>query len=205
MATGFYHHKLWFSESDQQALLKEIWDVLKKAPLYTPTMPKSGKPFSVRETNCGTLGWVADINGYRYQELHPETKEPWPAIPKTLLSMWQTLAPKSAEPECCLINYYKQSAKMGLHQDKDEEDFTAPIVSVSLGQSAIFRIGGLSRRDKTSSLTLNSGDVIVMSDESRLFFHGIDRLIDQPTKLDPLIEESSGGRINLTMRRVHKS
>ena len=127
----------------QFALLAAIREVVAGAPLFTPTMPRSGTPMSVRMTNCGPLGWVTDKEGgYRYQAAHPETGKPWPAIPMMLLELWQNLAAYPAPPEACLVNYYAGNARMGLHQDRDEEDFAAPVLSVSLGDTGIFRVGG---------------------------------------------------------------
>ena len=163
-------------------------------------MPRSGNPMSVRMTNAGPLGWVTDKErGYRYQATHPETGKPWPAIPQTLLDLWAALADDPHLPEACLINYYAGAAKMGLHQDRDEEDFTAPVLSVSLGDTGIFRVGGKSRKDPTQKFELKSGDVFVLGGEERLAFHGIDRIL--PGTSD-LLEE--GGRFNLTLRRVTK-
>ena len=182
----------------QIALLAAIREVIAEAPLFTPAMPRSGKPMSVRMTNCGPLGWVTDKErGYRYQARHPETGKPWPAIPRMLLELWQDLAAYPAPPEACLVNYYAGSAKMGLHQDKDEEDFAAPVLSVSLGDNGIFRLGGRSRRDPTQRLELTSGDVVVLGGADRLAFHGIDRILGGTSELLP-----EGGRFNLTLRRV---
>jgi alkylated DNA repair protein (DNA oxidative demethylase) len=163
-------------------------------------MPRSGKPMSVRMTNCGPLGWVTDKErGYRYQATHPETGKPWPPIPAALLELWRELARYPAPPEACLVNYYAESAKMGLHQDKDEEDFAAPVLSVSLGDTGIFRLGGRSRKDPTRAFELKSGDVVALGDTDRLAFHGIDRILAGTSDLVP-----EGGRFNLTLRRVTK-
>ena len=184
----------------QLALLREIRAVIEDAPLFTPTMPRSGKPMSVRMTNCGPLGWVTDKErGYRYQATHPMTGRPWPAMPQMLLDLWDEVARYQAPPEACLVNYYSGDAKMGLHQDKDEEDFAAPVMSVSLGDSAIFRAGGSSRRDPTQKFELKSGDVVVLGGEDRLAFHGIEHVLIGTSDLLP-----EGGRINLTLRRVTK-
>jgi len=173
---------------------------MEEAPLFTPTMPRSGKPMSVRMTNCGPLGWVTDKErGYRYQATHPVTGKPWPAMPEALLDLWREVAGYPAAPEACLVNYYSGDAKMGLHQDKDEEDFAAPVVSVSLGDSAIFRVGGLARKDPTQALELKSGDVVVLGGDDRLAYHGIDRILSGTSGLLP-----EGGRLNLTLRRVTK-
>lgn len=155
---------------------------------------------SVRMTNCGKLGWVTDKErGYRYQATHPETGKPWPPIPAMLLALWHDVAAYPAPPEACLVNYYAGNAKMGLHQDKDEEDFAAPVLSVSLGDTAIFRVGGRSRKDPTQKLELMSGDVVVLGGADRLAYHGIDRILDGTSEL---LRE--GGRFNLTLRRVTK-
>jgi alkylated DNA repair protein (DNA oxidative demethylase) len=187
-------------DAEQVRLLRALRAVMEEAPLFTPTMPRSGKPMSVRMTNCGPLGWVTDKSqGYRYQPTHPVTGEPWPAMPKLLLDLWREVAGYPADPEACLVNYYSGSAKMGLHQDKDEEDFAAPVVSVSLGDSAIFRVGGLTRKDETQALELKSGDVVVLAGDDRLAFHGIDSILPGTSALLP-----EGGRLNLTLRRVTK-
>ncbi len=184
----------------QAVLLAELRRVILEAPLFTPTMPRSGRPMSVRMTNCGPLGWVTDKErGYRYQPTHPETGKPWPPIPPMLLDLWNELARYPAPPEACLVNYYAGGAKMGLHQDKDEEDFDAPVLSVSLGDTGIFRVGGRSRKDDTKKLELKSGDVVVLGGEDRLAYHGIDRIVGGTSDLLP-----EGGRINLTLRRVTK-
>ena len=184
----------------QIALLAAISEVIAEAPLFTPTMPRSGKPMSVRMTNCGPLGWVTDKErGYRYQATHPETGKPWPPIPAALLELWRELARYPAPPEACLVNYYAESAKMGLHQDKDELDFAAPVLSVSLGDTGIFRLGGRSRKDPTRAFELRSGDVVMLGGEDRLAFHGIDRILTGTSDLIP-----EGGRFNLTLRRVTK-
>src|SRR4029078_5199451 len=184
----------------QAALLAELRRVIAQAPLFTPTIPPSGKPMSVRMTNCGPLGWVTDKErGYRYQAAHPVTGRPWPAMPQMLLDLWDEVARYPAPPEACLVNYYGGAAKMGLHQDKDEEDFDAPVLSVSLGDPAIFLAGGRSRRDPTRKFELKSGDVVVLGGEDRLAFHGIDRVLAGTSDLLP-----EGGRINLTLRRVTK-
>lgn len=196
---GIWFFKGYFAEAAQRRLLGEIRDIVSRAPLYVPTMPRTGKPFSVHMTNCGTLGWVSSKDGgYRYQPTHPETGEAWPPMPGDLVALWRDVADYRADPEACLINWYGPRAKLGLHVDSDEEDTQAPVVSVSLGDDAWFRIGGLKRRDPTQRVLLKSGDVIVLGGPARLVHHGIDRVV---TGTAPLIGED--GRFNLTMRRVH--
>jgi alkylated DNA repair protein (DNA oxidative demethylase) len=184
--------------AEQSALLAQLRRIIAEAPLFTPTMPRSGTPMSVRMTNCGPLGWVTDKErGYRYQATHPLTGKPWPPIPQMLLDLWDEVARYKAPPEACLVNYYAGSAKMGLHQDKDEEDFAAPVLSVSLGDTGIFRVGGRSRKDPVRMVELKSGDVVVLGGEDRLAYHGIDRVLGGTSDLLP-----EGGRLNLTLRRV---
>jgi DNA oxidative demethylase len=187
----------------QEALVAALQEVATAAPFFTPRMPRTAKPFSVAMTNCGQLGWVSDVDGYRYQPTHPETGRPWPAMPAMVLELWQRFAGYPHPPEACLVNYYRPGARMGLHQDRDEEDFDAPVLSVSLGDTCVFRVGGTRRTDPTRSVRLASGDVVVLGGPSRLAFHGVDRLIADSSRLlrDWLPE---GGRVNLTVRRVRR-
>ncbi len=182
----------------QQDLLAQLREFIAEAPLYNPVMPKTGKPFSVRTTNLGSLGWVSDRAGYRYQPEHPVTGKPWPDIPAGLLDIWQDLTRWSAPPECCLVNYYAaEGARMGLHRDEDEEERRAPVLSLSLGDTAVFRMGGLERKGPTRSVRLASGDALVMEGPARDAYHGVDRILAGSSSL-----LKNGGRINLTMRRV---
>lgn len=200
LPSGVRHMPGALDRSAQEALVEEIRTVVHAAPLYTPTMPGTGKPMSVKMTNCGSLGWVTDKDrGYRYQATHPATSQPWPPIPESLLKLWRLFADYAHDPEACLINFYTDDAKMGLHQDRDESEFEAPVVSISLGDSCLFRVGGASRKDPTVSLRLESGDVVVLGGEGRLAFHGVDRIYPQTSTL-----VKQGGRINLTLRRVTK-
>lgn len=179
-------------------LLSDICAVIAQAPLFPPTMPRTGRPFSVRMTNCGPLGWVSDATGgYRYQATHPVTGRPWPPMPTALVNLWDRVTGYRAPPEACLVNYYAPTAKMGSHRDEDEENKAAPVVSVSLGDDATFHIGGLRRSDPKQRLVLKSGDVFVLGGDSRLAYHGIDRIHAGTSSLLP-----EGGRFNLTLRRV---
>jgi alkylated DNA repair protein (DNA oxidative demethylase) len=195
---GVRHIRGALDPEAQTALVENIRAVVAQAPLFVPAMPRTGKPMSVRMSNCGPLGWVTDKErGYRYQPTHPVTGVPWPAMPPQLPGLWTELTDYPHPPEACLINFYEPDAKMGLHQDRDEEDFDAPVLSISLGDDCLFRIGGTRRGGKTMSLRLVSGDIVVLGGASRLAYHGIDRiypgtsmLLDRP------------GRINLTLRRV---
>ena len=190
----------YFERAAQEALLADVREAIRQAPLYTPTMPRTGQPFSVGMTNCGSLGWVSDAGGYRYQPTHPTTGRPWPAIPDLALRAWRDLAGDASAPEACLINVYAPTARMGLHQDRDEQDFTAPVVSLSLGDTCLFRVGGTRRSDPTRSFRLTSGDAVVLGGDARLAFHGVDRIMPGTSTLLP-----EGGRINLTLRRVRKA
>lgn len=190
----------WLDRSGQEALAEELRGLLIRAPLFTPRMPRTGTAFSVRMSNCGPLGWVSDVSGYRYQPTHPETGEPWPDMPAILTRAWVELAGTALAPEACLINWYAPGARMGLHQDRDERDFTAPVLSLSLGDTAVFRIGGTSRKDPTRSIRLESGDALLLAGPSRLAFHGIDRVLPGSSTL-----LKQPGRINLTLRRVNEA
>ena len=140
---GLIFHPAYLDRPAQEALLEDLRRIIRAAPFFVPRMPKTGKPFSVRMTNCGPLGWVSDVEGYRYQPLHPDRGEPWPPIPAVLMKAWRDLTGYALPPEACLVNFYETTARMGLHQDKDEEDFNAPVLSFSLGDTALFRIGGV--------------------------------------------------------------
>jgi alkylated DNA repair protein (DNA oxidative demethylase) len=199
IVAGVRYHPGHLDAAAQAALLEAVRAVVRAAPLFNPTMPRSGRPFSVRMTNCGPLGWVSDRDGYRYQPHHPETAAPWPAIPDIALAAWRDLTGYGAAPEACLVNFYDASARMGLHQDRDEEDLAAPILSLSLGDTAVFRIGSAERGGRTRALRLVSGDAIVFGGPARLAFHGVDRILAGSSRL---LEE--GGRLNLTLRRVTK-
>ena len=194
---GIRHLPDYFDRSEQQALVEAIRQVVVEAPLFVPRMPKTGKPMSVRMTNCGDLGWVTDKErGYRYQPHHPETGKPWPAMPARLLDLWRDVAQCEKPPEACLVNFYDDSAKMGLHQDKDEQDYTAPIVSVSLGMRATFLFGGQQRTDPTVKVPLRHGDVVVWGGADRLRYHGVMPLKDEPHAL------LGSQRINFTFRKA---
>ncbi len=186
------------SIDEQSALVDEIRQIATQAPLFVPKMPNTGKPMSIRMTNCGPLGWVTTKeDGYRYQETHPETGTPWPKIPQSLLNLWDKLTDYPKPPQACLVNFYEASAKMGLHQDKDEEVFDAPALSISLGDTCLFRIGGENRKDPTKSFKLQSGDVMLLTGKSRMAFHGVDKIYPGTSTL-----LKQDGRINLTLRRV---
>lgn len=198
VSSGVTLYKNYLSKPEQLRLIEAIREAAAAAPLFVPRMPRTGKALSVRMTNMGALGWVTDKEGgYRYQPHHPETGNAWPRIPEQLLDVWRETTGVDYEPEACLVNHYAPDAKMGLHQDKDEQWLEAPVVSISLGDTCLFRIGTTERRGKTKSVRLESGDVVVLSGPGRLVFHGVDRIM--PNTSDVL---KQAGRINLTLRRV---
>ncbi|HSI02581.1 MAG TPA: alpha-ketoglutarate-dependent dioxygenase AlkB [Reyranella sp.] len=181
----------------QRQLVAELRRILDRAPLYSPSMPRSGSPYSVRMSNCGPLGWLSDRSGYRYSPTHPATGEPWPAIPGMVLDLWHATTGVAYPPEAGLINYYGPTARLGLHRDQDEAAKDAPILSISLGDTALFRLGGPERKSPTRSIRLSSGDAVVLEGPSRHWYHGVDRILPGTSRL-----LSEGGRFNLTLRRV---
>ena len=197
VANNLIVHRL--STLEQTELLASLWALLRQAPLFQPVMPRTGKAFSVKMSNCGPLGWVSDVNGYRYQPTHPLTKAAWPAMPALLIELWAQLAQYPHLPEACLINWYEPQARMGLHQDRDEQDFAAPVLSVSLGDTCRFRLGNTERKGPTRSFLLESGDVMLLAGDNRLAFHGVEKIYPGTSSL---LEKP--GRINLTLRRVTK-
>lgn len=197
---GFAHRPGHLGPASQRALMQVIAEVVAAAPLYRPAMPRTGKPFSVRMTNCGTLGWISDRDGgYRYDPVHPVTGRPWPPIPGMLIELWRELAGYPALPEACLVNHYEAGTRLGSHVDADEEETAAPVVSISLGDDAVFHVGGTRRADPKTRLRLASGDVVVLGGSARLAYHGLDRILPGTSDVVPW-----GGRINLTLRRVRR-
>lgn len=192
---GFFYRPGFLDRAEQKAMASAVFAALEDAPLFEPVTP-GGKRFSVRMSNLGPLGWVSDRSGYRYQPTHPVTGRPWPPIPEPVLAVWRALSGVEAEPDACLVNLYGPGARMGLHQDRDEADFAMPVVSISLGDPAMFRIGP-AEGGPTTTLKLSSGDVCVLSGSARLARHGIDRVLAGGSTLLP-----GGGRLNLTLRRA---
>lgn len=192
---GISVFKEFLPSSDQLRLVKELREVAAQAPVFSPKT-KSGKPMSVRLTAAGDFGWFSDQRGYRYVQHHPSGVN-WPAIPDSIMAIWRAVAGAAPDPECCLINFYGEGARMGLHQDRDEANFDWPVVSISLGDDALFRVGGTERGGKTESIWLQSGDVAVMGGPARLNYHGIDRIKFGSSSL---LKE--GGRLNITLRVV---
>jgi DNA oxidative demethylase len=192
---GFRIHKGRLDPQFQARLAAEVAAVAEAAPFFAPLTPW-GKPMSVRMTSAGKYGWFTDARGYRYIDRHP-SGVPWPPIPATALGLWRDLVSGDRLPDCCLVNLYREKARMGMHRDADEKDFAWPVLSVSLGDPGVFRMGGPARSDPTASLLLESGDVVVMGGPARLAYHGIDRIRFGASRLLP-----EGGRMNLTLRVV---
>lgn len=192
---GFEIHKGWLDAAAQVAMVDELRAVARAAPFFTPVTPW-GKPMSVRMTSAGKYGWITGRGGYRYEPRHPDG-QPWPPVPASVLGVWRALVSTARAPDCCLVNFYGEKARMGLHRDADEADFTWPVLSISLGDPGLFRVGGLERTDPTASILLESGDVVVMGGAARRAYHGIDRIRFGASRLLP-----EGGRINLTLRVV---
>ena len=192
---GVVLHRGLLDRTAQAALVEELRQVVARAPLFAPLTPW-GKPMKVRMTSAGRFGWYTDRKGYRYIDTHP-SGAPWPPIPQGARAVWRRVAPDARAPECCLVNHYGEAARMGLHQDRDEADFSQPVVSISLGDPATFRIGGLQRGGPTTSVRLESGDVLVIGGAARLAYHGIDRIFFGRSDL-----LTDGGRVNLTLRVV---
>jgi len=193
--SGFALHPGALDRAAQEALVAEVLAAVEEAPFYRPVA--GGRPMSVMNSNLGPLGWVADAGGYRYSPAHPLTGQPWPPMPASLLALWRRYAGGELLPDACLVNLYRDGARLGLHQDRDEAGFEAPVLSVSLGDTALFRLGGTRRSDPTRSFRLSSGDVMLLAGDARLAFHGVDRILPGSSTLVP-----GGGRINLTLRRA---
>lgn len=192
---GFEIHSGYLDLIAQQRCVEALRKVAAAAPFVRPVTP-SGKAMSVRMTSAGAFGWITDRKGYRYSEVHPDGMA-WPAIPEEIVHLWRDVTGLERDPECCLINYYDADARMGMHQDKDEADYRWPVVSLSLGDDALFRMGNEQRGGKTQSHWLRSGDVVVMGGAARLIYHGVDRIKAGSSAL-----LAKGGRINVTLRVV---
>lgn len=192
---GFEIYKGYLDSGAQDRLVTALRDVVRDAPLVRPVTPR-GQPMSVQMTAAGPYGWITDRQGYRYASEHPQGT-PWPPIPEPVLAVWNALSGVDRQPECCLINFYGEGARMGLHQDRDEASYDWPVLSISLGDDGLFRMGGITRGGKTQSVWLQSGDVVVMGGEARLAYHGVDRIRFGSSSL-----LENGGRLNLTLRVV---
>ncbi len=194
------HLQQYLTLQQQTEILTVCRQVARQSPLFTPTM-KSGKPFNYQMTNCGDFGWISDTKGYRYSETHPNGK-PWTPIPEMIYNLTKDLANQIGEPDylpqTCLINFYQHDGKLGLHQDNSEKNLKPAIISISLGDDAIFLMGGNKRNSPTQEILLKSGDILQLFGDSRLAFHGIKKIIPGTSGL-----LKNGGRLNLTIRQIH--
>ncbi len=196
MIAGFQLFPAALDPAAQAELARAVLAAAEDAPFFSPVTP-GGQAMSVHMTSLGERGWYSDRSGYRYETRHPVTGRPWPAMPPMLLPLWDRLTGGAPRPDACLVNLYRDGARMGLHQDRDEADLTVPVLSLSLGDTALFRLGGTSRRDPTGQVRLTSGDACILAGPARLAFHGVDRIIPGSSRLIP-----GGGRLNLTLRRA---
>lgn len=192
---GFEIFKGFLDAKAQQALVEDLRGIMQAAPVFTPQMP-FGSSMAVRMTSAGKFGWFSDAEGYRYIEQHPSGSQ-WPEIPARVLDVWRAVSKTERTPESCLINFYGEGAQMGMHRDKDEAEMCWPVVSISLGDDGLFRIGGLKRGGTTESIWLSSGDVVVMGGAARAAYHGVDKIRFKSSRLLP-----KGGRVNVTLRVV---
>lgn len=198
---GFRLYKSYLDRPAQSELVETVLQGIVQSPLFTPHMPRSGKPMRVRMTNFGLLGWVARPSGYAYEQVHPETGQPWPDMPQALVKLWNHVSDWPELPQACLVNWYDAQAGLGMHIDADEDARDAPVVSISLGDDALFRLGRATPGGQTQSYRLSSGDVVVLGGASRRFRHGVDRIYPGTSTLLP--NDWRPGRINLTLRRVN--
>lgn len=200
LAEGLFLHRGAITPDDQTILVRDIAQVADFAPFRHPRTP-GGHPTSAAMTNAGQAGWWSDRQGYRYLIHQPDSDRPWPSMPASFHAAVEVGTRGTPwpdfSPDACLINFYGAAAKMGLHQDKDERDFTQPIVTVSLGDAADFLVGGFARTDKTAVVRLHSGDVLVMGGPSRMRFHGVRRIHTGTSPLSAL-----HGRYSLTFRKA---
>ena len=185
----------FFTLGEQRTLIEDLRAVAMRAPPFHPMTPR-GLSMSVKITAAGRYCWYSDRKGYRYVDAHPETGAPFPPIPDLVLRAWQQFETRG-DPDCCLINHYAENTRMGLHRDEDEADFSFPVVSISLGDPALFRVALGEERTPTKSFWLETGDVMALSGERRLAYHGVDRIKFGETAL-----LAQGGRLNVTLRRV---
>lgn len=195
MIRGFALYQGLLDAQAQATLVARVRDVAQAAPMFSPMTPY-GKPMRVRMTSAGSYGWTSDRSGYCYAPRQPGGAA-WPDIPAEVLAIWNAVSGSTRLPQSLLVNYYGEGARMGLHQDRDEADFSQPVVSISLGDEGLFRIGNETRGGSTESVWLSSGDVMVMGGEARLMYHGVDRIRFGSSRLLP-----KGGRLNLTLRVV---
>jgi len=192
---GFEIFKGFLDAQAQQMMIADLRKIMQAAPVFSPQTPQ-GSSMSVRMTSAGKFGWFSDAGGYRYIEQHPSGSH-WPEIPSRVLDVWSAVSNVDRAPESCLINFYGEGVQMGMHRDQNEADMRWPVVSISLGDDGLFRIGGNTRGGTTESIWLSSGDVVVMGGAARSAYHGVDKIRFKSSRLLP-----KGGRVNVTLRVV---
>lgn len=203
--TGFRLVPDALDRAAQAALVRMVAALAADAPFSRYAVPArtgTGALMSVAMTAAGRWGWVSDAAGYRYSTHHPTTGRPWPPLPPPLSALWFQYTGQERPADSCLINLYDADARMGLHRDQDEEVADAPILNISLGDTAVFRLGGLDRRAPTHSFKVASGAVMVFAGQARHAFHGVDRILGGSSRLLAENGFPQGGRINLTLRRA---
>ena len=197
------HLKNYFTPSEQLNLVEMCRRICDVSPMSTPVMP-SGHKFNCQMTSCGTVGWISDLQGYRYSKIHPVNQKPFAVMPQELIQLSQKLARLVDEPDyrpdTCLINYYPASAKskLGLHQDNSERNLKPAIISISIGDDCVFAIGTSNRKDPLQEILLRTGDVFIMHGQSRLAYHSVKRIIPNSSNI-----LKNNGRLNLTIRQVY--
>ncbi len=191
----------------QKKIVGEISEIISKAPLFKPLTPIWNKPLKISITNAGKWGWLSDKQGYKYVKHHPITKKKWPPIPKTFLKIWNKYGSTLTPPNCSLINVYKnEKASLGIHQDKDENNFSFPVVLISIGNKAIFNYG--SSRKNLKKMLLSSGSVIVLKNESRLYYHSVSKVYKNNKNIflnSKNVSLPKEGRISVTLRRFEEN
>lgn len=199
---GLKLYKNYLSLEKQEQLVQIIHNILPEAPFFKAISPRK-KPLGSLMTNMGEFGWYADAtDGYKYINHHPNTQKKWPGIPVEIMNIWRKLADYPIDPQCCLINYYnEQNPNLGMHKDLDEQDFKAPVLSISLGNTCSFRYSTSPKSQSPSkTIKLESGTILVMGGESRLIYHSVNKVFFGSNKL---LDSSFGlGRLNLTLRVV---
>jgi alkylated DNA repair protein (DNA oxidative demethylase) len=195
LPSGFTLLKGYLDRAQQEILVSELRQVVKQSPLYTPTL--GGNPFNLKMTNCGELGWIVENDEYKYIDKHPVTGKPWLPIPNSLIQLSRELLGDRLKPQSCLINLYSEHSKLGLHVDKTEK-VSKPILSISLGDDAVFLMGRIKKSQKVEKLLLQSGDIVILADEARSSYHGIEKINFRSSDL-----LKNGGRLNLTIRQVY--
>tara|TARA_B100000686_G_C16751710_1_gene952933 strand:+ start:496 stop:1116 length:621 start_codon:yes stop_codon:yes gene_type:complete len=195
--------------SVQHKIAKEVSRIAQIAPFFTPFIPKWNKPFKIQITNAGEWGWKSDKYGYGYIKKHPLTGKEWPTIPSIFLQIWKEFTDVSVLPNCCLINLYKDAkSSLGLHQDKDENDFSFPVLTISLGNKATFNYGKTKKLCDLKKILLLSGSIVILHKKSRLYYHSISKISETKDSIlyfSPYFRIPPKSRVSITLRRFAPS